>query len=531
MKVLIRSGMVFDGTGGDGVLSDVLIDGDRISAVAGNIPAEDALVIEAEGRAVTPGFVDIHRHCDVAALTYDNFGEIELAQGITTTVVGNCGLAPLPASDNTRAEMYDFLEPVVGKIPANMGFKSYGDYLSELKSKGLPLNMGFLAAAGAVKTAVKGFSSSAYTTGELKTATGFIREAMMEGALGASLGIMYQPEVYSTVEELAEVVKPAAEMGGILCAHIRGEGDSLVQSVGEVMEIAAIAGLPLHISHFKATGIKNWHDKIFKAIERIESARSTGRDISADFYPYDGGSTTIQSLLPPSLLENGNNAMLKSLETRSGKDFLRKELNKPHAGWDNMAASIGWDRIIISSVSLPEHLDYSGKSIAELAESSGFNELTDFVADLILTENGKTGIVVLSMSQDDIDEIARLPWSFLISDALYGGGKNPHPRLYGAFPKFLREYVFDRKILTLPDALKKMTSMPAKRVGISDRGQIKPGFKADVAVFVPESFKDRATYTNSRQLASGMEYVIINGKIALQKEELKSCVEGEIIRL
>lgn len=342
-------------------------------------------------------------------MAWDGLGEIELAQGITTTVIGNCGLAPLPSSKNSRAEMYSFLEPVVGKIPSNVRFDGYGEYLSALKRKKMPINLGFLAAAGAVKTAIKGFSSTAYTPGELEKAAGYIREAMREGAMGASIGIMYQPEIYSTADELAKVIKPAAELGGVLCAHTRGEGNSLVKSVEEAMKIAKIADIPLNISHFKATGIKNWHDKIFKAIEIIESARARGRNVTADFYPYDGGSSTIQSLLPPSVLKHGNSAMLKSLETKSGRDFLRQEIYKAHTDWDNMVTGIGWDRIVISSVSLPEHLDYSGKSVAELTKRLGFADPADFFADLLLTEGGKSGIIVLSMSQDDIDKIARLP--------------------------------------------------------------------------------------------------------------------------
>lgn len=531
MKTLIRGGTVFDGTGADGFSADILIENDKIAAIEKDIKAEDVLIIDAAGAAVTPGFVDIHRHCDVAVLTAKDFGEIELKQGITTTAVGNCGLAPLPSGDDSRAEMYDFLEPVVGKIPLDMRFNSYNAYLDALKAVKFPLNMGFFAAAGAIKTAIKGFSGAPYTAAELKRAAELVREAMLAGAMGVSLGIMYQPEMYSTIDELASVVKPAARFGGVLCTHIRGEGDSLVQSVEEVIRIAEIADMPLNISHFKATGLKNWHDKIYKAIETIELARSKGHSVTADFYPYDGGSSTIQSLLPPSLLKDGNNAMIKSLETKSGRDFLRDEIYKKHVNWDNMALSIGWDRIIISSVSLPEHLNYSEKSIAELAEKLGVSDPADVVAHLLLTEGGKTGIIVRSMSQNDIDEIARLPWSFLISDALYGGGKNPHPRLYGAFPKFLREYVRERRILTFPKAVNKMTEMPAKRVGITDRGKLKPGCKADISVFDPEKFTDRATYADSRQLAAGMEYVLINGEIAIQAEKLENREGGEILRL
>lgn len=511
MKTLIQAGTVYDGSGSPPRQADVLIEGDRIIAVGQALPTEGARVIDAQGRYVTPGFVDIHRHCDIAVLTNPDFGETELAQGVTTTMGGNCGLAAVPADPAYSKAMYDYIEPVVGPIPAGMRFAAHADYANALARGPLPINMGFLVASGAVRTAVKGFSMAPYTVAELARAIALVEEGMQAGARGVSLGIMYQPECWSTVEELAAVARPAARANGILCTHIRGEGDSLIQSVQEVIDIAARAEIRLNISHLKATGITNWRDLIFRAIDRIEAARARGQEVTADFYPYTGGSTTLQSLLPPTVIEEDMSAMLAKMGTSQGKQELREELNRPHEGWDNMAASIGWDRIVISAANLPEHVSYQGKSLAELAESLRYRDPADLVADLLYTENGKVGIIVMSMSQEDVDDIARLPYTALISDSLYSGTANPHPRLNGAFPHFLRDFVLDRGVLSYEQAVHKMTEMPASRIGLADRGRIAAGCMADVLVYDPRIFTDKADYIHARRQAEGMDLVLING--------------------
>lgn len=520
MKTVVRGGQVVDGTGSPARQADILIEGDTIVAVFPGIDACEAQVIDARGKTVTPGFVDTHRHCDITPLTRPDFGEIELAQGITSVVAGNCGLSPVPSSPESRAALYAFLEPITGPVPPGMAFASYDAYKAGLEGTSLPLHMGYLAAAGAVKTAVKGFVDTPYSEGEMKKAQAYVRQAMEAGALGVSLGIMYPPEVYSTREEMARVVAPAAAYGALLTCHLRGEGDSLVASVQEAIDIAERAGLRLTISHFKATGRHNWRDQIFRAIEVIEQARAQGQEITADLYPYDGGSSTLLSLLPPALLQRGQEALFRELETEQGKALLRKALGADHPGWDNLARTIGWERILISSVTLPEHQAYSGRPVSELSGEQG-QDPAGFIADLLCREQGRVGVVLRSMCQEDVDTIARLPWTALISDALYGGGKSPHPRLYGAFPKFLEEYVLQRKVLDLPIAVCKMTAMPAGRFGLRGRGLLLPGCKADLAIFDPGQLRAPATYARPRQPPLGMDRVMVGGKTAWEQGEIR----------
>lgn len=529
--ILIKNGLIYDGSASLPFQGDILMEGEKIVEIARNINREGARVIDASGKAVTPGFIDIHRHCDITPFTNPHFGEIELAQGITTTFVGNCGLAPVPSTPLCRKELYDYLEPVIGKVAEGLAFETYEDYRKALESAELPINIGFFAASDSIKVALKGFGSKAYTKEELAKAQEYVKSAMAQGAFGITLGIMYQPECYSNREELTAVVKAVAGNGGILCTHIRGEGDSLVESVEEVIDVAAKAGVPLNISHLKSTGIKNWNSKIFEAARKIEEARGSGQDVTADFYPYDGGSTTLLSLLPPTMMEEMPEDLVKSLSGPEGKKRLRSELNKIHPGWDNMWESIGWDRIIISSVTLEKNGFMQGQTIGALAEMVGYEEPSDLVADLLAEENGKVGIIVLSMSQEDVDFVARLPFTMLISDSLYGGdGKHAHPRLLGTTARFLNDFVIKRRVLSMEQAVSKMTSLPAKRLDLKDRGFLRPGYQADVLVFQPEKFLDHADYTGKQDRCTGMDLVFIGGKQVLENGILVDRTRGKLLR-
>lgn len=536
MKTLIAGGLVYDGTGAAAEKLDVLIENGRIAemrpGIAENLaasPAKEVETIDATGMAVTPGFIDMHRHCDIAPMRDEDFGLLELSQGIVATVVGNCGLAPVPVAPARRQECCDFLEPVVGHIGEGLAYPDYAAYFRALKAAKPAISMGVLAGTGAIKTAVKGFCDTPYTPGELAQAAAHVQAAMDEGALGVSLGFMYQPECYTTPEEQVAVIRPAAKAGGLLTTHIRGEGDSLVPSVREVIGIAREAEIKLHISHFKATGIRNWGKLILQAIQCIEDARAKGMDVTADFYPYAGGSTTLLSLIPPSALAGGGDATLRLLATADGKALLRREIYKTHPGWDNMALSIGWDRILIASTGKPAHAGYGGRDIQALADENGYADPSDFVCDLLVDEGGQVGIVVLSMSQDDVDTVARLPYTALISDALYGGGSNPHPRLYGSFPRFIRDYVLGRGILPMQTAIHKMTGMPAGYLKLAGRGLLRPGYTADVCLFDPAKLADHAEYTNSRRLSTGMGLVLMGGVPVFEDEHLLQRHQGTVL--
>ncbi|WP_148409623.1 N-acyl-D-amino-acid deacylase family protein [Murimonas intestini] len=517
MRTLIRNGLVYDGSGNSPVLHDILIEGDRIQEVrkAGTASLEgDICVIDASGLAVTPGFIDSHRHCDAAAILDEGFGKAELAQGITTALAGNCGMSLYPSSDASRQEMYDFLEPCLGKIPAGLAAEDVDSYLEQLSRRPLRVNLGSLTGTGAVKIAVKGFSKSAFSKGELDRACALVRESLEGGAFGLSSGIMYVPECYSSHTEYIRLLKELQPYSRVLSCHIRGEGDSLVESVKEITGLAEEAGIPLNISHFKSVGCQNWGSQIYRAIEVIESSKA---DVTVDFYPYTGGSTTLMTLLPPEFVEEEMAGTLAKLETARGRDLLRHMLKEKTPGWDNMVQDIGWDRIIVSSAARPVNEKYTGRSIADNTQKYGFEDEVDFFAELLCGDGGKTGGILMSMDQRDVDTVASLPYSMVISDSLYGSASSPHPRLYGAFPRFIREYAVERKILSMETAVRKMTGQTADRFGIPRRGYIREGYFADINIFDPEKVKDGADYSRPVCLSSGMDYVFVNGKLAWEK--------------
>lgn len=541
MRTLIKNGLVYDGSGDKPFRKDILIRDGVIEAVTENAetagteapPADSGglEVIDAKGLVVTPGFIDTHRHCDIDALYNPEFGRLEMAQGLTTVIGGNCGLAPIPAPKKYRRAIYDFIEPCLGIAPEEMALERFSDYLEELGKRDLPLHVGSLIATGTLKAAIKGYGKGPFTGPEMEQAKAYIREGLEAGAAGLSMGIMYQPECYSARAEIQELISAAAHFGRPLACHIRGEGDNLVSSVKEVIEVTGAAGVPLNISHFKATGVKNWGSEIYKAIELIDAARAAGQDVTVDFYPYCGGSTTLISLLPPAVMEDSVEMTLKKLGTERGKEELRREIYREHTGWDNMVTAIGWERILLSSVTKEANRKFTGKNFREAASLAGYEEPADFCSDLLAEEQGKVGIIVLSMSQEDVDTVARLPYSMVISDSLYGVSDCPHPRLYGSFPKIIREYVRERGVLTMEEAVKKMTLLPAKRLSLEGRGMIKEGYHADINVFDPEKVRDYAVYENPKQLCSGFRMIMVDGTIAVSDDLLLKRNCGSVIKL
>jgi N-acyl-D-amino-acid deacylase len=488
-------------------------------------------MINAEGKVVCPGFIDMHRHHDIAVFS-EGFGDIELSQGITSCFAGNCGMAPVPNVPAFKAQLENYLSPCLGSFESINGknsFTTHREYREQLKKINLPLNIGFFAGMGAIKIAVKGFSASPFSPEEMKAAQTYLEEAMDCGASGLSIGLMYIPEAYGTAKEIAALARVMKGGKGILCTHMRWETEHLVRAVQEVIAVAKEAEVPLEISHFKAAGTKAWHGVLCEAIDLIENERAGGMDITVDFYPYDCGSSTMMQMLPPGYLSMGVDEAIVGLNKPANIEKMRRFLIEGEEGWDNLSKTIGWDRTIISSVSLEENKKYLGKNVTACTKEFGFVDEAEFVAQLMYSEQGKVAIINQSMSSDDIDTIARLPYSSLISDALYGDMKHPHPRLTGAFPRFLGDFVRDRKVLKLEEAIHKMTCRPAKRLGLSDRGLLKPGYRADMLVFDPELFRDKATYLSPAEQAVGLDHVLIDGYQVLKNGKILRRDAGHVL--
>jgi N-acyl-D-amino-acid deacylase len=529
-RIFICGGTLIDGTGDPPRRGDLLAE-EGILRVVGAVPAESQSgteYIDASGKIVCPGFIDLHRHCDTAVFGED-FGFIELSQGITSCMVGNCGMSPVPNRSAVRDQLQNYLQPCLGLFDKET-FTTHGEYLARLRSVPLPLNMGFFAGMGAIRIAAKGFGAEPFSQVEMEKARALLDEALDAGAFGMSIGLMYVPELYSSEEEIAALASVMRGGRGILCAHMRYETEKLLSAVQEVISIAKQAEVPLEISHFKAAGFKAWGRILYETIELIEAERAKGMDITVDFYPYDCGSSTMMQMIPPGYLSMGPDEAIAGLNNPANVQKMRRLLEEGENGWDNLSKTIGWDRTIISSVTLKENEKFLGKTVAACVNEFRYVDEADFVAQLMYSERGRVAIVNQSMSQEDIDTIARLPYSSLISDALYGDMKRPHPRLTGAFPRFLRNFVRERKILNPETAIRKMSALPARRLGLGDRGLLKPGYRADILVFDPAQFRDTSTFPAPAGTAAGLDYGFIKGEKVFEKGRLLRRDAGEVLR-
>ena len=528
MKYLIKNGLVFDGTGSPAKKADILTENEYILDMAPSLSAEGAQVIDAEGKIVAPAFIDIHRHMD-AKLLSDKSAEIELRQGIATTVVGNCGFSLAPGGGEFAPEKRANDIPILGSHPESWNF-TFPKYLEALEKRVPELNTAAMIGLGAVRINLNGFGSNELSSSQLEKGRAMVAEALLAGAAGVSAGIMYLPEFYTKGNEYDVLLSPLKGGKKPFVTHIRGEGDSMVESVREVIGIAERAECPLEISHFKSCGMKNWGRDIYRAMEIIEKARDKGQDVTVDFYPYIGGSTALTTMLPPAFVKGDMSSALARLGTKEGVEEFRKSSLVNYSDWDNFAITLGWDRILISSAE-GENRKFIGLNVKEAAGKFGFEDDIALAAHLMHTENGRTAIINLSMDQKDVDAVARLPYSNLISDSIYADTDNPHPRLYGAFPRFIREYVYERGVVDMETAIMKMTSQPAKRMQIENRGELKAGNFADILIFDPDSFRSDATFNAPTHMGEGIDTLMVNGEVRVKNDILIGSSSGKVLRI
>ncbi len=505
-RFCIRGGLILDGSGGPPHQADLLLD-DGIIAAVGSLPPDPGCdTLDASGLCVSPGFVDIHRHGDLLALR-GVLGPAELPQGITTVVNGNCGMSAAPCPPESAALLHGYLRPVLGEPPPGAACTLYSDYAQRLRSIPLAVGVGGYIGCGTVRIAIKGFDTAPMTAGELERARDLVRDAMAAGAVGLSLGLMYTPERYMPRAELVALMGEAARAGGLVSAHIRGEGASLLASVREALDLAKESGAALNISHLKAAARESWGQTLRRAIDAMEDARAAGQDVTCDVYPYTAGATMLQTLLPPQY-QGGGLALLRGAQHR---ESLRRQLACHHDDWDNLALSLGWEAAVVTAA----HADDAacvGLSVAAIAARRGVDPV-DCLCDLLLRSDGQAAMVLHSMSPDDMAMVLALSYSMVISDAIHPPAGLPHPRAYGAFPRALR--LAGEGALPMEQMVRKMTAMPARRAGFADRGLLQPGLRADIVLFDGRAVGDRATYEDPAQAPSGIPWVFIGGRPAV----------------
>ncbi|MEM2935750.1 MAG: D-aminoacylase [Candidatus Bathyarchaeia archaeon] len=523
--VIVKNGKVVDGTGNPWFKADVGIKGGRIVKVGHLSSVEAEGIIDAKGLAVCPGFIDAHTHSDMT-IPFGPKVESAVRQGVTTMVTGNCGmsLAPVnPAKENLLMRYIAPLMPPGRKMKVE--WRTFGEYLDKMEEKGIAVNVAPLVGHGTAKIAVMGFEDRPPTAEELEEMKALIHEAMLSGAVGMSTGLIYAPGAYSKTDEIIELAKVVAKHGGVYASHIRNEGATLMEAMEEAIEIGEKAQVPVHISHHKASGRAFW-GKTEKSLRLMEEARARGVDITCDQYPYEAGMTSLVMLLPLWAHEGGMDKLLERLRNPEDREKMRKDL-------EDMV--YGWEDIYVGYVETEKNKPLEGKNLVEIAKARGTDEFTA-LCNLLLEENGIASMVVFSMGEEDIRRVMRHHLQMVGSDSwavapydILGAGK-PHPRFYGTFPRILGKYVREEKVLTLEEAVRKMTSFPAQRFGLRDRGLVREGFWADLVVFDPETIRDRATYQDPHQYPEGIEYVMVNGKIVVEKGEHTGVLAGKVLR-
>ena len=521
--LLLRGGLVIDGTGAPGQLADVGVLGDRILAVGDLSSVEDgsvATVVDVTGRAVTPGFIDPHGHSD-GSLFVDGALVSHLAQGFTTQLSGNCGDTLAPLTDRGRELVELSLRP--NELVAR--WRTFGEYLDAVDEVALGPNVAFLVGHGTVRGAVVGPDARAADDLERRSMVREVNAAMDVGAFGLSSGLIYAPGMHAGPDEMALLVTAATRRGGLYATHMRDETTGVFASLEEsiaTVRAAADAGVAaprLQVSHLKCGARTVW-GRAGEAVALLERARAEGLDVGADQYPYTAAATTLATILPPALLGLGVDACIAALSDLDVRDRIRSEMARGISGWENVAADPGWDGIVISWSA--SHPDWAGTSLRELGDRLD-RDPTDVAFDALVDDRLDVSIVIHCMDDADVETIMAVPWVAVCTDAegrrpghrLLDAGV-PHPRTYGSTARVLGTYVRERGTLSLETAVAKLTSVPAARLGLRDRGVVRDGALADLVVIDPTTVADAATYEQPARYPVGIEHVVVNGRMAIR---------------
>jgi N-acyl-D-aspartate/D-glutamate deacylase len=535
--VLIRGGSVVDGTGSPGRAADVGILGDRILAIgdlAGVDGTSAASVIDATGRVVAPGFIDPHGHSD-ASLFVDGALLSHLLQGFTTQLSGNCGESLAPITDLGR----EIVELALRPFEVVARWRSFAEYLDAVEVEPLGINVAFLVGHGTIRAAVMGSEARGSTDLERHAMVHEVETALGCGAFGVSSGLIYAPGIHALDGELPALVTAATRRGGLYATHIRNESDGLFTALDEAIatiRAAADAGVDdarLQVSHLKCAS-SAVHGRAGEAVAVLERAREEGLDVAADQYPYTAASTTLATILPPALLGLGVEECVAALGDPEVRGRVRSEIEQGISGWENVGRDPGWPGIRIAQAT--SHPDWSGRSLADLGESLGADP-AELAFDALMDDRLDVAVVIDCMVEPDLETIIGVPWIAVCTDAsgrrpdhrILGAGK-PHPRTYGSTARVLGDFVRDRGTLTLETAVAKLTSVPAARLGLHDRGVLREGAFADLVVFDPERIADRATYDEPARHPSGIDHVVVNGLVAVRDGAPTAERAGRLLR-
>jgi N-acyl-D-amino-acid deacylase len=517
LDLLLRGGLVIDGSGNPGYRADVGIKGDKI-LLSGAGADSAQRVIEADGLLVMPGFIDAHSHSDFVFFREPR-PDMKLRQGVTTEIVGNCGSSSAPV----LGKSLPYLDEHTPEAVATLGeYSSYGEYLERVQKRGLINNQALLVGHKLIRTAVLGMEARPASPAELERMKEILAASLDEGAIGLSSGLLYPPMCFAAAEEVIELCRVVAEKGKIFTCHMRNYSSEIVESLNEMIELAKHSGAPVHISHFMLAGKSNW-GKAAEILAMIDQARADGADLTLDQYPYTAANPYLRSMLPTWMHEGGVEAMLGRLRDSALREQAAKEMEEGVPGWESIAKDAGWENLVVLSPKLSE---ISGQSLREIAADQR-KAATDTVFDLLL-QDPVANLIAHWVKEEDVVTILKHHCQMVSTDSSEPGPL-AHPRTYGSFPKIFGEYVRTHRVLSWEEAVRKTSNFAARRFGLDRRGMILDGWHADLVVLNPDTVAATSTYDQPDQYPVGIECVIVNGKVVVESGEHNGFLQGRVL--
>ncbi len=523
---LICGGTVVDGSGAAGFRADVAVTDGRIAAIGALNGASARETVDAHGKTVTPGFIDIHRHADFA-LFRPGFGELELRQGLTTIVNGNCGLSAAPCAAPHAEQILSYLTPVTGGAPQGVDCSSMERYLACARQSKPPIHVGMLAGSGTIRACAAGFDTLRLDDAQKKTLQTYLEQSLSAGALGVSLGLGYAPDCFYTTQELIDVLAPLSGSGIPVTVHMRQEGSGVVEALQEMIEVCRALRTPVEISHLKSIGTVNWRRCTPQMLELLRAAREDGCEIACDVYPYTAGSTQLIHVLPPESQQGGLPDLTRKLADPAFRAQLRQRM-LTGSDFENISLLVGWENIVASSIGSPELQALEGKSIAQIAEL-WHEDPFDCLFDLLQRTGCAVTMIDFIADETDIARILQDDHSCVISDSTYPTTGMLHPRVYGTYTTLLEHFVRERKTLTLEQAVQRITAKPAAVMGLGSKGLLRVGMDADICVFDPERVHTCATYRDPARCSVGIDDVFVLGRHAVRDGRRTDVCAGTVL--
>jgi N-acyl-D-amino-acid deacylase len=527
--LVITNGHIVDGTGSPWYSGDIGIRDGRIAAIGNLAGAARKRTVDAKGKVVAPGFVDMLGQSETTILVDPRLPS-KIYQGITTEITGEGGSAA-PLSDAIISND----RPGYEHYKINPDWRTFRQYFSRLEKQGMGINLASYVGATQVRRMVLGDADVQPTPEQLEKMKALVRDAMRDGAVGVSTSLEYAPAPYAKTEEIVALASEASKVGGIYATHMRNEGVSVLESIDEAVRIGREARIPVEIWHFKVAGKANW-GHMPESVARVNKARAEGVDVEADTYAYTAWFNSMSAFVPPWAHDGGDAKLIERLKDPAIRARIRKDMETPSKGWDNEWEEIsGPQDVMIGVVQNPALKKFQGKRLSEIAKTLNKDPM-DALFDLLIEDKAYTDCAVFGMSEPDVALALQQPWVSVDNDSSGTspegvlGEEHPHPRAYGTFPRILRKYVREEKKLTLEEAIRKFSALPAQRMRLTDRGVLKQGMWADVVVFDPETVRDLATFDDPNRLSEGMEYVLINGVPVIENGKMTGALPGKVLR-